>query len=87
MRTILVIASVLVIKILEAQNYSVIPIKEEFDLYNQNRVFNGNSAYKPSTADPNSDGGTFGDGMAKILKGYITMYKTTKNKAYLYKCI
>jgi len=66
-----------------AQNYSSLRVKEEYDLLNTLQI----NKYKPCSKDPKDDGGTFGDGMSYILDGYITMYKTTGDKAYLYKFI
>jgi hypothetical protein len=60
-------------------------IKEEFDYYNRLRVLS--AAYQPCSISPNSDHEIFGDHMANILEGYITMYQTTGDKAYLYKFI
>ncbi len=84
MKTILVIAAVISFKILAAQNYGDIPVKEEYDLYNTYEV---NVDHQPCTADPNNDANTFGDGMSKLLEGYIAMYKATGDKAYLYKFV
>ncbi len=84
MRIILVITLVLLFKILGAQNYNNIPVKEEFDLFN---TFEVNIDYKPCTVVPNNDAGTFGDGMSKLIEGYIALYKATGDKAYLYKFV
>ena len=84
MRIILVLISFLFFKPFVAQNYGDIPVKEEYDLYNTHEV---NVDHKPCTADPNNDAGTFGDGMSKLIEGYIAMYKATGDKAYLYKFI
>ena len=85
MRAIFFIISVLSFTILNAQNYGNVFVKEEYDLYNKTMVYN--TSYNPCTADPNNDQGTFGDGMAKVLEGYIPVYKATKDKAYLYKFV
>ena len=66
MRIILVITLVLLFKILGAQNYNNIQVKEEFDIFN---TFEVNIDYKPCTIDPNNDAGTFGDGMSKLIEG------------------
>lgn len=71
------------IQVLFAQNYSSIKAKEEFDLLNALVVNN----YNPCGVSPNADEDIFGEGMCHILDGYITMYKTTGDKAYLYKFI
>ncbi len=84
MRIILVITLVLLFKILGAQNYNNIQVKEEFDIFN---TFEVNIDYKPCTIDPNNDAGTFGDGMSKLIEGYIALYKATKDKKYLYKFV
>lgn len=81
--TILLVVA-LIAKASVAQNYNFIPVKEEFDFYNELQVF---SAYKPCTADPNNDAGTFGDGMSKVIEGYISMYQATGDKAYIYKFV
>lgn len=84
MRPIFVIALILVFNILDAQTYKDIPVKEEYDFYNAHEV---NVDHRPCTLKPDKDERTFGDGMSKILEGYITMYKTTGDKAYLYKFV
>lgn len=85
MRTIIISAMLLFSTSLAGQNYNTIPAKEEFDLYNDIRVFN--TSYNPCTANPNNDAEIFGDGMSKVLEGYIVMYKATGDKAYLYKFV
>ncbi len=65
------------------QNYENIAIKEKYDILNQQLI----ASYSTCTIDPNNDAKTFGDGLSKVLEGYIIMYKTTKDKAYLYKFI
>lgn len=62
-------------------NYSV---KEEYDLFNQQKV---NNSYNPCLLPANNDQGSFGDGLFPILESYVTMYKTTRDKAYLYKFV
>ena len=66
-----------------SQNYADIKIKEEFDLLNTKEVTNINMCYMSSDDDEEH----IGDALCYVLDGYITMYKTTKDKAYLYKFI
>lgn len=70
-------------KTLQAGNYSTLKIKEEFDLFNTLQV----NVYDPCGIPANNDQDIFGDGMSKILDGYITMYQTTRDKAYLIKFV
>lgn len=67
---------------LQSQTYQTIQTKEEYDLFNK---FIVDVSYYPCTKDPNDDISAFGDGMSKVLEGYITLYKITKDKAYLYR--
>ena len=77
------LVAILFLNYLLAQNYENIAVKEKYDIFNKQII----NSYLPCTIDPNNDGNVFGDGLSKILDGYITMYKTTKDKAYLYKFI
>ena len=85
MRYAFIIIMLAIFRMLPAQNYSTIPVKEEYDLFNTLRV--NSASYNPCTVPPNDDAGAFGDGMSKVLEGYITMYKATGDKAYLYKFV
>lgn len=78
-----IIILLLLSNILKSQyfNYSV---KEEYDLFNEQEV---NNSYNPCLVPPNGDQGTFGDHIFPILESYVTMFKTTKDKAYLYKFV
>ncbi|MDD2636198.1 MAG: T9SS type A sorting domain-containing protein [Bacteroidales bacterium] len=67
-----------------SQNYENIPVKEEYDIYNSYEI---NHDHHPCNISSNNDANVFGDGMSKILEGYVTMYKTTGDKAYLYKFV
>lgn len=64
-----------------AQNYADLQVKEEYDFYNSDQINN----YQPCVTNANDDQDAYGDGMSYILEGYITMYKTTGDKGYLYK--
>lgn len=66
------------------QDYDNIRIKEEFDKHNKVLIQN---RYNPCSTSTNDDDEIYGDGMCHVLEGYITMYETTKDKAYLYKFI
>ncbi|MDR1112730.1 MAG: hypothetical protein LBL18_03075, partial [Bacteroidales bacterium] len=68
---------------LYSQNYASMPVKEEFDAYN----IGVTNRYKPCDVAADSDYSVLGDGMAYVLDAYVTMYKTTKDKAYLYNFI
>lgn len=68
----------------KAQSYDSISLKEDFDFYSELLVFD---TYNLCSLDPNKDWNIFGDGISKIIDGYIDMYLTTKDKAYLYKFI
>lgn len=68
---------------LYSQNYQDIPVKEDYDTYNSNVII----SYHPCNIASNNDASIYGDGMSKILEGYLTMYKTTGDKAYLYKFV
>jgi hypothetical protein len=73
-----------------SQNLEGVPVKEEYDWYNRDLV--NSSGYRPCQIAPNEfldngedkDGTLFGNHMSKILEGYISMYQTTGDKAYLY---
>ncbi|MDD3860778.1 MAG: hypothetical protein PHW83_11310, partial [Bacteroidales bacterium] len=67
-----------------SQQYDTLRIKEDYDYYSEYLVFNN---YKLCTLHPDKDWNTFGDGVSKILDGYIDLYLTTKDKAYLYKFV
>lgn len=67
-----------------AQDYDTIAMKEDFDFYSENLIFNG---YKICSIHPDKDWNTFGDAISKIIDGYIDMYLATKDKAYLYKVV
>jgi len=77
--------------ILASAQYQNIPVKEEYDLYNADEVSKHHvCTIQPSEYDDDGvdvDGNTFGDGMSKVLEGYIALYKATGDKAYLYKFI
>lgn len=64
--------------------YQSVPAKEEYDFYNSIKI---NIYYRPCVVGPNNDADIFGDGMSKILEGYISMYAATSDKAYLYKFV
>ena len=73
-----------------------LPLKEEYDTYNHHRVtstFYNNAipptldTYNPCYKDFQSDATIFGDGMAKVLEGYIVMFEATGDKAYLNKFV
>lgn len=64
-------------------SYDTLKIKEDFDYFNRNVHLRHNLC----KISPNNDWNTFGDGMSKVLDGYIDMYKATQDKAYLYKFI
>jgi hypothetical protein len=70
--------------IASAQLYDTLCIKEDYDFYTENIVFNN---YKLCTLSPNEDWNIFGDGVSKIIDGYIDVYLATKDKAYLYKFV
>lgn len=69
---------------LQSQPFDTINVKEDFDFYSEYIVFNN---YKLCTIHPDKDWNTFGDGISKILDGYIDVYVATQDKAYLYKFI
>lgn len=69
--------------ILYAQNYNVLKIKEHYDFLNAALI----TYQTPFNTPADSDESTFGDVMNAVLEGYITMYQTTKDKAYLYKFV
>lgn len=78
---------------ISAQDYQLLKVKEEYDLFSTIMV----STYSPynkfyskdfNTIHTKNDTNTittFGEGISRILESYITMYETTKDKAYLYK--
>ncbi len=72
------------ITVLFSQNYNDLKIKEEYDIYNTNLV---NVTYELCTNSPNADQLDFGDGMSHVLEGYLSIYKATGDKAYLYKFV
>jgi hypothetical protein len=65
------------------QQFGQLPLKEDYDRYTQQLVKN----YKPCTISTEKDHTVFGDGMAYVLDGYLTMYETTQDKDYLFKFI
>jgi hypothetical protein len=81
---------------ISAQNYQSLKIKEEFDFFNKIMIDSYYFPHKRHYTD-NFDVkrephniytvSSFGDGMARILEGYITMYQITGDKAYLYKFV
>ncbi|HOZ30123.1 MAG TPA: hypothetical protein PLL66_04330 [Bacteroidales bacterium] len=68
----------------QSQTYDTINVKEDFDFYSDYLVFNN---YKLCTIHPDKDWNTFGDGVIKVLDGYIDVYLATKDKSYLYKFV
>ena len=76
-----------------AQDYQSLRVKEEYDLFSTIMVNNYSPQNKYYTKDFDTNHTkndintitTFGEGIARILESYITMYETTKDKAYLYK--
>lgn len=62
------------------QNFGTLKTKEEYDLFNT-EIVNGMSI----CSSPNES--NLGDAIPYVLDGYVTMYKATKDKAYLYKFI
>ena len=62
---------------------TTLPIKEDYDRFNQELT----NRYNPCGIGTEKDQTVFGDGMSHILDGYLTMYKTTSDKSYLYKFI
>lgn len=64
-------------------------IKEEYDLYSINRINIQSQSYTYCNIHPNNDLDYkyYGDHLSKILEGYLIMYQTTGDKAYLYKFI
>jgi len=67
-----------------SQVYDTLCIKEDYDFYAENLVFNN---YKLCSVHPDKDWNIFGDGVSKILDGYIDVYLATNDKAYLYKFV
>lgn len=67
-----------------SQKYDTLCLKEDYDFYTDALVFN---TYNLCKIHPDKDWSTFGDGVSKILEGYIDMYMSTKDKAYLYKFV
>lgn len=65
----------------QAQMYDSLSIKEDYDRLNARLV----EIYNPCGVSTEKDHLVFGDGMSHVLDGYITMYQTTGDKAYLYK--
>jgi hypothetical protein len=68
--------------------YSQTPVKEKYDLFNSNETGYFIYTYLPSDIQSDGtdlDGSGYGDGVSRMLDGYVTMYQTTKDKAYLYK--
>jgi hypothetical protein len=78
-----------------AQDYQLLKVKEEYDLFSNlmlssyapyNKIYSKNFNTTRTKSDTNTIT-TFGEGIANIMESYITMYETTKDKAYLYKFI
>lgn len=69
---------------IQSQQYDTLQIKEDFDYYSEYLVFD---KYNLCTIHPDKDWNTFGDGISKILDGYIDVYVATQDKAYLYKFV
>jgi hypothetical protein len=61
--------------------YGEIRLKEDYDVFTKQLVSN----YRPCTLSTDNDHTVFGDGMAYILDGYLSMYECTQDKDYLYK--
>ncbi|GAB4257808.1 MAG: hypothetical protein Kow0079_15020 [Vicingaceae bacterium] len=91
----LIIALFLCIKLIFSQNIFNYKIKEEFDQYNNYKInhlsykdLNNNVITTKYCLIPNIyDQNVFGDQLSKILESYVTMFKITKDKAYLYKFV
>jgi hypothetical protein len=66
---------------LSFSQYNHLSLKEDYDAFTKQLVAN----YKPCTLSTDNDHTVFGDGMAYILDGYLSMYETTGDKDYLYK--
>jgi hypothetical protein len=61
--------------------YGDLKLKEDYDVFTQQLISN----YKPCTLSTENDHTVFGDGMAYVLDGYLSMYESTGDKDYLYK--
>lgn len=82
---------------ISAQDYKTLRVKEEFDYYSKiivdnyspyTRYYMWGSVLTDDQISHNKNiAALFGDGMARILEGYITMYQITGDKAYLYKFV
>lgn len=90
MKTITVLIIILLSFNIYAQN--TFPIKEQYDNFqktiaNKNRYlkWNGANFYWDETKSWSSH--QLGDGMSKVILSYLTMYRTTGDKAYLIKFI
>lgn len=81
MRIILAICLIISLNIGFSQKYKDYCVKEEYDYFNRQLI----AKYHPQDSIHNLNDVLYGDGMAHILEGYLTMYETTKDKAYLYK--
>lgn len=66
-----------------SQSYQYLKTKEEFDFYNSLFV----NRLKPCELNPESDAENLGIGVSYLIDAYVTMYKATGDKAYLYKCV
>jgi hypothetical protein len=67
----------------KAQSFDTLSVKEDYDRLNARLV----EIYDPCGVSTDRDHLVFGDGMSHVLDGYITMYQTTGDKAYLYKFV
>lgn len=65
------------------QSYSAYNVKEKYDDLNRKAI----APYHYDSVEPDNDEGVFGEGMSKVLEGYLSMYKATRDKAYLYKFV
>lgn len=81
MKKITILLILLIPAILFAQ-YNNFPIKEEYDTYSEK--ISNTTSNNVCTLPPLNDIDIISD-MSKLLEGYIELYRTTKDKAYLYK--
>lgn len=72
-----------------SQNFNNLRLKEEFDIYNKHVidtnilcVSHPNNTIK-GREGLDEDGTIFGDGLSKVLEGYISMFEATGDKDYL----
>ena len=66
---------------LSFSQFGELNLKEDYDAFTQQIISN----YKPCTLSTDNDHTVFGDGMAYVLDGYLSMYESTSDKDYLYK--